>query len=618
MVYTDNNPLTYVLTTAKLDAAGHRWVAALANYQFELRYKKGSENTDADALSRIEWTTETTSEVQDAMNRACTEVPPPVMTIAVSKAAILDMRPGNEEKWTPEKWAEHQRKDPEIGLVMRAIEHQSAGKNLQVKQYLREKKRLEISPSGLLTRTVVLQPDPTPVKQLLVPVDLRRRVLQLAHDDMGHLGRDRVLAILRERFWWPGMAEAAKQHLEACERCVKFKKQPEVPPLQPIVGKRAFQLLHVDFLHIKTGPRDLKKDTILLVVTDHFTRFAQALPTPNEKATTVAKALWEEYFSRFGFPEELITDQGKAFTGDLVAELCQLAGIDKKRTTPYHPQGNGACERFNATLLNMLGTLDPQRKQEWKKHVATLTHAYNCTRNSVTGYSPYELFYGRRARLPLDVEFGLFRARDNHPTLSSKGYVKGLKSQLQEAFDLAEAAERRHKDAVKTRHDRRTNTLTLQEGDDVLLLQPKRDKLTNRWEDTIYTVRKRLSPTDHVYQVSPRDRAGPLRTVNRRRLRLAKHYDWARPEQERAPIRILKRGEDVSGVATQEAGTTEQVAPPREGAPRIGPYTRSQARGADTAISWMRILRQALPDGTLRPSVEAQKTPATEEEGEVD
>ena len=82
---------------------------------------------------------------------------------------------------------------------------------------------------------------------------------------------------------------------------------------------------------------------------------------------------------------------------------------EKLHTSPYHPQTNGQCEHFNSTLLNMLGTLTPEQKKDWKSHVSAMVHAYNCTKNAATGFSPYYLLFRREPRLPVDVEFGLQR-----------------------------------------------------------------------------------------------------------------------------------------------------------------------------------------------------------------
>ena len=109
----------------------------------------------------------------------------------------------------------------------------------------------------------------------------------------------------------------------------------------------------------------------------------------------------------YGLPEKIFSDQGRNFESNLVKELCELSGIKKLRTTPFRPQTNGQCERFNATLTSMIGTLSEKAKTQWPQLVTTLVHAYNCTRSSVTGFSPYFLLYGRHPMLPIDIEFGV-------------------------------------------------------------------------------------------------------------------------------------------------------------------------------------------------------------------
>ena len=110
-------------------------------------------------------------------------------------------------------------------------------------------------------------------------------------------------------------------------------------------------------------------------MTDHFTRYAQAFPTRNQLAKTTAKILFENFVVHYGFPARIHSDQGRNFESSLIRELCSLAGVHKSRTTPYHPMGNGMVERFNQTLLKMLGTLEDHQKQDWKSYVAPLVHA---------------------------------------------------------------------------------------------------------------------------------------------------------------------------------------------------------------------------------------------------
>ena len=145
----------------------------------------------------------------------------------------------------------------------------------------------------------------------------------------------------------------------------------------------------------------------VLVITDHFTRYAQAFVTRTQTAQTMAKTLWNKFIVHYGLPEKILTDQGCNFESQLVADLCELMGVQKIWTSPYHLQTNGQCERFNSTLINMLGTLPKEKKSEWQNHVGTLVHGYNCTRNSATGFSPYYLMFGRQPHLPVDVALGL-------------------------------------------------------------------------------------------------------------------------------------------------------------------------------------------------------------------
>ena len=91
----------------------------------------------------------------------------------------------------------------------------------------------------------------------------------------------------------------------------------------------------------------------------------------------------------------------------MVADLCELMGVQKIWTSLYHPQTNGQCERFNSTLVNMLGTLPKEKKSEWKNHMGMLVHAYNCIQNSATGLGPYYVMFGRQPHLPVDVALGL-------------------------------------------------------------------------------------------------------------------------------------------------------------------------------------------------------------------
>ena len=143
----------------------------------------------------------------------------------------------------------------------------------------------------------------------------------------------------------------------------------------------------------------------VLVMTDHFTRYALAVVTKDQMAKTVAKVFYECFIAVFGAPTKLLSDRGANFTSTLVEELCSAFGIQKCRTTAYHTQCNRQVERFHQTLFRMIGKLSRDKKAQWEQHLPELLQAYNSTRLAVTSYLPHYLMFGRHLRLPVDYYF---------------------------------------------------------------------------------------------------------------------------------------------------------------------------------------------------------------------
>ena len=168
--------------------------------------------------------------------------------------------------------------------------------------------------------------------------------------------------------------------------------------MQRILVSYPLELVHLDFLTLE-GKTDDSRSINVLIVTDHFTKYAQVYVTQKQMAVIVAKTLWENFLVHYGWPEKILTDQGKSFENNLIQELCELAQLKKLCTRPYHSETNGQCEHFNATLIGMLGTLPTHAKKNWQEWIATLTHAYKCTVSSVTGFSPFFLMFGRTPKI---------------------------------------------------------------------------------------------------------------------------------------------------------------------------------------------------------------------------
>ena len=306
------------------------------------------------------------------------------------------------------------------------------------------------------------------------------------HDQFGHLGIDHTTVLATGRFYWPHMTEEIRKYIQNCERCIRFKQRPENPPLKPLQASYPLELVHMDFLRIG-GKED--RNANVLVITDHFTRYAQAYVTGNQQATTAAKVFIDKFVTNYGYPERILTDQAQAFNGRLYEALCREAKIKKIRTTPYHPQTNGQCEPFNRTLMTMLGALPQDSKVNWQDWVSTLVHAYNCTNTKVTGFSPYFLMFGREPRIPADETFGVTFPNTRWKTI--KNYVETLRKCLEWAYQTATEHIKKDMERHELYYDRKAHCMDIVVGDIMLVRQKvfgTTYKIEDKWEIPVYIV----------------------------------------------------------------------------------------------------------------------------------
>ena len=277
-------------------------------------------------------------------------------------------------------------------------------------------------------------------------------MLELTHASFagGHFGIRKSIAQLQRRAYWPSWKNDVRRFCQRCDRCARYRR--EKPPRQgylqsPVVGE-PMERFGIDI----TGPHPVssKGNKYILTAIDYFSRWAEALPIRNQEAVTVAEALMVNVFSRFGMPRQILTDQGPCFESNLFKELCKLMEIDKIRTTPYRPQGNGMIERFHRTLNMMIGKVVSERQKDWDIHVPYVMAAYRSTEHEATQRTPNFLFLGRENHTPLDLILAQITDLERPSYDDLEEYVERQKEKMEIAYrlvrqQLKKTAERRKK-----------------------------------------------------------------------------------------------------------------------------------------------------------------------------
>ena len=413
-----------------------------------------------------------------------------------------------------------------------------------------------------LLHRIILSDDHIEIHQLILPSVMREEVLKACHEEMGHQGHNRTLQLVRQRCFWPGMSKDVDKWCAECERCTFAKCAARVrPPMESIIATRPLEILAIDYTVLEPSTNGMEN---VLVLTDVFSKFTQAIPTRDQTAKTTAKVLVRDWFVRFGVPARIHSDQGKTFESSIVAELCAIYGVRKSRTTAYHPQGNGQCERFNRTLHDLLRTLSPALKRKWDTHLPELVYAYNATPHSTTNLSPFFVMFGRDPKLPIDILLG--RHQENDDWVTSHARV------LKDAYRKAGERIEREAKSRKERYDTHAIAGPLRVGEQVLLRMHAfrgRHKIADKWNSSAYKIVGHVDGRN-VYRVERADGTGGGKTVNRVDLKVLTYVREKGLAGKRLPTAEVQQpscdldDEDrVIVTITRPQFTVEDGAPPR-------------------------------------------------------
>ena len=240
-------------------------------------------------------------------------------------------------------------------------------------------------------------------KRAAMPLEMRTKVMEDTHSGPygGHFSGQRKFNALVPSWWWEGMFSDVVTFVKACPECAVTTGSGRRmrPPLHPIPVHRPFQLLAIDVMDL---PLTEDGNRHVVVIQDLFTKWPFIFAVPDQKASRIARLLAEEVIPSFGVPESLLSDRGTNFLSNLIMDLCKMLGISKLNTTAYHPQCDGAVERFNRTLKSILRKHTARFGSQWDRYLPGMLWAYRNTPHTSTGESCcMEWTAGHLRRLPI-------------------------------------------------------------------------------------------------------------------------------------------------------------------------------------------------------------------------
>ncbi|XP_071824592.1 uncharacterized protein [Apostichopus japonicus] len=353
------------------------------------------------------------------------------------------------------------------------------------------------------------------IHQIVVPKVYHREVISIAHDSpmAGHLGIRKTHDRILNHFWWPTLRKDVSEYCRSCHTCqVVGKPNQKVPaaPLKPIPAfDEPFSRVIVDC--VGPLPKTKSGNQYLLTIMCASTRFPEAIPLRNIKAKTIVKAL-TKFCTLVGLPKSIQSDQGSNFTSGLFQEVMYELGIEQYTSSAYHPESQGALERFHQTLKNMIKTYCFDFENDWDDGVHLLLFSAREAVQETLGFSPFELVFGHTVRGPLKLLKEKWLNDEIDTNLLD--YVSKFKYRLNRANEIARDNLKEAQSKMKRWYDKDAKSRVFSPGDKVLVLFPiPGHPLRARYHGP-YTVESKVGEVDYIVKTPDRRKSRQLCHIN--------------------------------------------------------------------------------------------------------
>ena len=443
-IVTDHQPLKWLTTSHELTGQYARWAALLQEYNYTVIHRPGLENPNADALSR----TPNPAHAEDAdpefefsdtlppypsaeptqadvaaqqlrlaaggyklVGMCVTEPlpptePPPALVLAQSASpTIFSFEPAERlavavvmslllaaatDDSVQDIWQD--------GPTLHYVQHGTLPANVSTEERNRISHRAtRYRWDSVLSKLHRVLADGG--SREVPPLADRPAIVLQAHNKYGHWGIRRTYALLSPFYWWHSMWSDSAEAVRRCAVCDRSKASYNVRPaeLSPLPIQGPGYRWHVDLAG--PLPPTPQGHVYVLIAVDAFTKWVEAVPIPDKSSATTADAFLFHVLSRQGACAEVVSDQGKEFSGDF-EELLVNCGIDHRMTSHDYPQANGQAERMVQTIKAALRRMADEALHTWAAQLPWLLMGYRMTPHARTLLAPYVLLHGQYPVLP--------------------------------------------------------------------------------------------------------------------------------------------------------------------------------------------------------------------------
>ena len=494
---TDHSAPKWILDQKEPKGRIARWVAFLQQFNYSIKHVPGSKIGNADGLSRRQYDCSKGTDnkghlheetnLEDELDKEIFLDGPLTANVAPitfkGRRTRLKGRPSTQDKcpvirlpeisWSKENVRKFQEQDRNAGLMIKYLEDDTLPDDKAKAKELVLARNLYFIEDTILYH--LLDTKVTKPKRqideiyacLVVPEELKFDILTSVHGDLnsGHYGTHRTYSTLRLKYYWKGMYKDCKNFVTSCEKC-NTRKNPAKPtkaPLQPLAPANINERWAMDIVHMPLTPRGNK---YILTFTEYCSRYVEAFPLQNTQAVTITRILVNEICFRFSPPQYLLSDLGSNFISEALKETCNLFGIERICTSPYHPQTDGLLEKFHSTLGKNLSMYVARDHKDWDLYVRGICYGYNtsiCTES--TQYSPFYLMFGRDPFTPLDTVLAVQKEIPKN--------VEEYALQLAHSREIAKQNIAETQKKIKMRYDDNSNYKPIEPGELVWIFFPE-------------------------------------------------------------------------------------------------------------------------------------------------